>query len=59
MKGQITAYSNAVSSGIIAGRDGILYQFYKNEWLSQSIPLAGVSVVFDKQNLHALHIKAA
>lgn len=59
MNGKITTYSNVVSSGIIAGKDGILYQFFKCEWLSLSMPLAGMNVVFDGQNFRALHVSAA
>lgn len=59
MNGQITTYSNVVSSGIIAGKDGILYQFFKYEWFSLSMPLAGMNVVFDEKNFRALHVSAA
>ena len=46
MKGTVIAYSNSANGGVVKAEDGKAYYFSKVEWLSKTLPAAGVKISF-------------
>ncbi len=59
MKGNIKAYSDAVSAGFIEGHDGRNYQFNITDWSGTAVPVSAEEVTFIGGNNRALEIKQA